>query len=131
MNSHWTISVLSWAALALLTGGGQRGDPSRLPLHGPVKTSMGEPLNASIEFRPSDANKRPVAIESVTDGEYHFDRTRGPTAGPTDIVVRRRQEDRLRPLAKSKPGPQKRSEWKQRRLIADDGQYLQDFTLED
>jgi hypothetical protein len=87
-------------------------------------------LNASISFLPSDGKKRPAATASVKDGVYRFDRTNGPTAGPTRVIVTRlNRRDLAFPSHGGKPAPPVQSEWKIAVDVADDGQYLQDFNL--
>jgi hypothetical protein len=118
--------------LALLPAGCRRGGVDRLPIHGTVKTTDGEQLNASITFLPSDGKKRPAATASVRGGIYRFDRTTGPTAGPTQVIVTRLalREESI-PSAGKKRAPPPHSPWKFAIDLADDGQYLQDFTLKD
>jgi hypothetical protein len=132
MSSYQTTVALLCAGLALFAAGCRRSGPDRVPLHGTVKTVSGDRFDASITFLPSDGKKRPAATASVRNGEYRFDRTNGPTAGPTKIIVRRfaRRDEALRAIAKRKPVPQARSEWTLAADVADDGRYVRDFTLE-
>ena len=90
-------------------------------------------LNASITFLPDDGKKRPAASESVTEGEYRFDRTNGPTAGRTKVLIRRidgRQHVPRTPQTKTNRKTPTKSEWTRFVNVADDGKYVQDFTLE-
>jgi hypothetical protein len=124
--------------LALLVAGCQRSGSDRLPIHGTVQTSAGEKFDASISFQPLAGN-RPVANGSVKNGEYSFDRSQGPTAGPTRVIVRRivgrenslmsRSRANGHPPAKSDPQP--RLEWTLSADVHDDGKYIQDFILKE
>ena len=83
--SLFLVSCFLWV---LLAAGCQRSGIDRLPIHGTVQTVAGEKFDASISFQPV-GGKRPVANWTVKNGEYRFDRTNGPTAGPTKVFVRR------------------------------------------
>jgi hypothetical protein len=130
MSSPRATLTLICLLLVLLPAGCRRGSTDRLPVHGTVKTAAGEQLNASITFLPSDGQKRPAATASVKDGVYHFDRTNGPTAGPTRVIVTRlaRREESF-PSRGNRPVPPAQSEWRFALDLSDDGRYLQDFTL--
>jgi hypothetical protein len=138
MSNHRAIFFLTCLLIVLLPTGCQRGGLDRLPVHGTVQTAKGEKFDASISFLPLEG-KRPVANGSVKNGEFHFGRSDGPTAGPTKVVVRRivhrdqtgasRTKPDVRPATET--GPQAKSEWTVSATVVDDGKYNQDFTLKD
>jgi hypothetical protein len=133
VSSSRTLIAVSLFGLALLPAGCRRSGIDRLPLHGTVKTAGGEKLNAAITFLPADGKKRPAATASVIQGEYRFDRVNGPTAGRTEVHIRRligRGESIPRSGVKTKPKASAKSEWTRFIDVADDGKYLQDFPLE-
>ncbi len=132
MSSHRTLVVTSCFSLALLSAGCRPSNIDRLPVHGTVQTAAGDKLNASITFLPDDGKKRPAASASVTEGEYRFDRTNGPTAGRTKVLIRRIDGRQRVPTPQTKTNRKTptKSEWTKVVNVADDGKYLQDFTLE-
>ena len=138
MCSRRALISLFCLSLALLSMGCRRGGLDRLPVHGTVQTAAGEKFDAAICFQPL-SGKRPAANGSVKNGVYRFDRSNGPMAGPTKVVVRRvghRDQtgtSRTKPAARraTKVGPPAKSEWVMNATVDDDGKYIQDFTLKD
>lgn len=138
MSSPSHLFLLLCSLLALFAAGCQQSGIDRLPIHGTVQTAAGEKFDASISFQPLDG-KRPVANGSVKNGEYRFDRSKGPTAGRARVVVRRivRREESLpsrsrtsgRSLAKDVSTAPR--EWTLTADVRDDGKYVQDFVLKD
>jgi hypothetical protein len=132
----------------LLFGCGRKG-LDRLPVHGTVTFANGEKPDCSIMFKPAKGQPGPSATTKVVNGNYQFDRTNGPTAGPHTVTVARIIHRSLQKLsdkkasAEKKPatnkktaadnqaGPDEKTEWTESADIADDGRYLQDFTLKD
>jgi len=123
---------MSCLGLALLSTGCRRGNVDRLPVHGTVQTVAGEKLDASIALLPAGGRKGPAANASVKEGEYRFDRVNGPTAGRTEVRIRRIDGRQRVPTlqAKTRRKTPTKSEWTKFVDVADDGKYVQDFTLE-
>ncbi len=150
MNSHRVVVVSLLLGLApLLAGCGQGSGVKRLPVHGTVAFANGETLNGSITFRPADG-LGPAATTKLEEGSYQFDRGNGPTAGPQIVIMRRvvsrsRIPDKKQAVQQYKQAaqqykqaqknkqaiPKSEGEWTSSADLADDGQYLQDFTLKD
>ncbi len=61
----------------------------RLPVRGDVTLPGGEQFNGSITFIPASGHRGPAATTTVKDGNYQFDRTNGPTAGPHHVIIKR------------------------------------------
>ena len=78
-----------WALVALgtLVVGCGEDHSARLPIWGTVSCATREKLNGSITFLPAKGKPGPAATTSLVDGEYHFDRNNGPTAGPHRVIV--------------------------------------------
>ena len=138
----------------LLFGCGRKG-LDRLPVHGTVTFANGEKPDCSIMFKPAKGQPGPSATTKVVNGNYQFDRSNGPTAGPHTVIVTRIVHRSFQPLADkkaaaekkaaadkkatankktvadNKAGPDEKTEWTESADIGDDGRYLQDFTLKD
>jgi hypothetical protein len=74
---------------ATLVGCGKGDGATRLPVVGAVWLSSGEKLTGSITFVPAAGHRGPAATTTLVDGNYRFDRSNGPTAGPHRVIVRR------------------------------------------
>ena len=105
----------------------------RVPVHGTVALASGEKLSGSITFLPAEGRAGPAASASLVEGSYKFDRSNGPTAGPHTVTVRRplTRTNLYRSRADTKTVAKKKMEWTRSADVLDDGQYLQDFTLDD
>src|SRR5437016_13607117 len=79
--------LLIWGAA--LTGCGGSSSVERLPVHGTVALAGGETISGSISFVPAKGASGPAATVSLIDGEYQFDRSNGPGAGPHQVIVQR------------------------------------------
>ena len=88
-----------------LVGCSRSGGEGRLPVYGTVTDADGEKINGSISFVPDQGRPGPSAIASVKDGEYRFDGTNGPMAGPHRVTVT--QTVAKDPSAKTAAIPQK------------------------
>ena len=138
MSSPPSLFLVTCFLWVLLAAGCQRSGIERLPIHGTVKTATGEKIDASISFQRI-GEKRPVANGSVKNGEYRFDRTNGPTAGPTKVLVRRivgregSLPSRMKAVGREPPeaDPAPKVEWTLSADVRDDGRYVQDFVLKD
>jgi hypothetical protein len=88
-----TNAVAAWCLVLLLAmtlvGCSRSNGEGRLPLYGTVTDSSGEKVSGSISFVPDQGRPGPSAIASLKDGEYRFDTTNGPTAGPHRVNVTR------------------------------------------
>jgi hypothetical protein len=105
----------------------------RLPVHGAITMASGEHLNGSITFIPTKGQSGPSATATVEEGKYQFNRNDGPTEGPHNVVVRRvvTHEAMLKAVAAKKPNRKNGAEWTRTADVKDDGQFLQDFALQD
>jgi hypothetical protein len=74
---------------ATLVGCGKGDGAARLPVFGAVSLESGEKLSGSITFVPTEGHRGPAATTTLVDGNYRFDRSNGPTAGPHRVIVRR------------------------------------------
>jgi hypothetical protein len=74
---------------ATLVGCGKGDGATRLPVFGAVSLPSGEKLCGSITFVPAEGHRGPAATTMLLDGNYRFDRSNGPTAGPHRVIVRR------------------------------------------
>jgi hypothetical protein len=113
-------------------GCGRGTTVDRLPIHGTVAKADGEQLNGSISFLPAPGQKGPSATTKLEQGKYAFDRANGPAVGPHKVIIKRvigREESR-KAIAAGQPTAQNGAEWILSVTIADDGQYLQDLTIE-
>jgi hypothetical protein len=124
-----------WILLGLLSlhcGCGSEHGVDRLPVHGTVKMAGGELLNGSITFRPKKDKPGPSATTNLAEGKYEFDSTNGPTAGPHDVIIRRvvKRADAHQPIAAKQGNQENGTEWNLSADVVDNGQYLQDFTLD-
>jgi hypothetical protein len=118
--------------LSLHCGCGREHRIDRLPVHGTVTMASGEQLNGSITFIPAPGQSGPSATTKLDEGKYEFDSTDGPTAGPHTVIIRRvvsRSVSR-KALAARQQNRGNASEWTLSADVADDGQYLQDLTID-
>ena len=117
--------------LSLDCGCGGEQDLNRLPVHGTVTMASGERLNGSITFLPAQGQSGPSVTTKLDEGKYEFDRTNGPTAGPHTVIIKRlvSRADSLKAIAAKQPSRVSGAEWTLSADVADNGQYLQDFTL--
>jgi hypothetical protein len=118
--------------LSLQCGCGRGHRVTRLPVHGTVTMASGERLNGSITFVPAQGRGGPSATTNLAEGKYEFDRTNGPTAGPHTVIIRRvvSRADSLKAIAARQPIRENRAEWTLSADVAENGQYLQDFTID-
>lgn len=118
--------------LSLHCGCGRESGVDRLPVHGTVKMASGERLNGSITFIPAQGQSGPSATTKLDEGKYEFDRTNGPTAGPHTVIVKRvvSRAVTLKAIAAKQRIRENGAEWTLSADVADNGQYLQDFTLD-
>jgi len=119
------------ALLSLPCGCGSETRLSRLPLHGTVKMPNGEQLNGLITFLPAEGQSGPSANAKLDQGKYEFDRENGPTVGPHTVKIRRvvSRADSLEAM-RAKQQPQVNGqEWTLSADLTDNGQYVQDFTI--
>lgn len=136
VNSHRAIAVSILVGLTLLlVGCGKGNGVDRLPVHGTVTLASGEKLSGSITFRPSDG-LGPAANTKLEEGNYTFDRSNGPSAGPQIVTVMRvvprsRVPDIKQAVPKNKKGvPKTPGVWSKPADVADDGQYVVNLTLD-
>jgi hypothetical protein len=101
-------------------------------MHGTVTLASGERLNGSITFLPAEGQSGPSATTKLNAGKYEFDSTNGPTAGPHTVILKRvvGRADTLKAIEAKQRLPENGAEWTLSVDIADNGQYLQDFTLD-
>jgi hypothetical protein len=119
-------------AISLFAGCRHHSGLDRLPVHGEVTAAGGEKINGMISFQPAAGRKGPAANASIKDGKYHFDRSNGPIAGPTKVIVKRilSRQEQMAMMTSKKPKPPRKGDWSRGVDIADDGQYVCDFTIE-
>jgi hypothetical protein len=135
--------VAFWPFAWLLLGAaGCRHDDgvARLPLSGTVSRAGGEKVNGSISFLPAQGRAAPAAVGSIVKGEYRFDKTNGPTAGASQVVIRPQAVKRASqpgtggnpPTAGKPAGPQRapKTEWEFPVAVPADGPYRFDFKLD-
>jgi hypothetical protein len=83
-----------WLVVAFTAGAAGCGRPDggveRLPVYGTVTRGSGEEISGSISFLPPKGQPAPAAVTSLVDGQYRFDRSDGPTAGPHRVVITRK-----------------------------------------
>jgi hypothetical protein len=105
--------------------------PDRLPLHGTVTMPNGERLSGSITFIPAQGHTGPSATAKLEEGKYEFDRTNGPTAGPHSVILRRvvSRADSQKAIRENQPNRENGAEWTLSADVAENGKYLQDFTV--
>ena len=48
-----------------------------------------EEINGSITFTPAEGSHGPAATAKLVQGEYRFDESNGPTAGPHRVIVKK------------------------------------------
>jgi hypothetical protein len=90
MTGPLRLSILSTLTLAaLVVGCGESEVLVRLPIRGTITRVNGEKISGAITFIPADAHKGPAATATVKNGNYAFDSTNGPTAGPHRVFVNR------------------------------------------
>jgi hypothetical protein len=87
--SRSVVRFVLLSAIVVIGGCRPQNEVSRLPVHGTVTTANGEKPNGSISFIPADGESGPAAMTVLTGGNYQFDRTNGPTAGPHQVIVRK------------------------------------------
>jgi hypothetical protein len=58
-------------------------------MFGAVALATGEKLSGSITLMPAKGNTGPAATTAIVDGQYRFDTTNGPTAGPHQVMIKR------------------------------------------
>jgi hypothetical protein len=94
--------------------------------------ASGERLNGSITFIPAQGQSGPSATTKLDEGQYEFDCTDGPTAGPHTVIIKRVvSRSRTHPTLASKQGNQESSaEWTLAVDVVDNGQYVQDLTID-
>ncbi len=89
-TKHRLVAAASAAvALAALAVGCGREGSGRAPVRGTVSLASGEKLSGSIAFLPSAGTKGPAATTRLVAGQYGFDHSNGPTAGPHRVIVTR------------------------------------------
>jgi len=112
---------------------------TRLPVAGTVTFANGEKLpDCSITFVPAEGSSGPSATARLLDGNYHFDRNNGPTAGPHRAIVRRNiSKTALMASLRGKgepsnapDAPEPKLEWTHMVDIPPKGPYQCDFTLD-
>ena len=93
----------------------------------------GEKLSGSITFLPAPGRPGPAATTKLAEGSYQFDRSNGPTAGPHTVIIRRvvSRAKMIERLKKGRLSRRLRKRMDSLRRIADDGQYLHNFKLND
>jgi hypothetical protein len=139
---RWTARGLRWEAMLSLVvaAGCTRSDGVvRLPVHGAVVDAEGEKIDGSITFLPDQGRSGPSAIASLVKGDYRFNASNGPTAGPHRVIVTRtRSKETLLQRAaakaratgsKSGGGVSQAAEWKFSREIPANGPFEFDFKL--
>jgi len=87
-----TVAARCFALLltAIVMGCGRPSGVERLPVFGTVTDAGGDKVSGSISFVPDQGRPGPSAIASIKDGEYRFDKSNGPTAGPHRVIVTRK-----------------------------------------
>ena len=134
MHGQRAIVVSILLGLVPLLGGCSKGrGVERLPVHGTVTLANGGKFSGSITFLPAGGRLGPAATTKLTDGSYLFNRGNGPTAGSQKVIVMRvvPRANVLNAIAEKKPMLATKTQWTQSADVADDGEYLHDFTLED
>lgn len=103
----------------------------RVPMHGTITMKSGEQLNGSITYQPEPGHKGPIANATVKDGKYEFDRVNGPTAGPHTVTITRivSRNDAMRTGRVQQPLGD-RAKWTFSAEVADDGQCVKDFAID-
>ena len=100
----------------------------------PVTLPSGEKLSGSITFLPAPGRPGQAATTKLAEGSYQFDRSNGPDGRPSTVIMRR-VVSRAKMIEALKKGRLSRrlrkEEWTGSAEIADDGQYLHNFKLND
>jgi hypothetical protein len=124
--------LILFGLLSLHGGCGRGHGIDRLPVRGTVMAAGGERLNGSITFVPARGQSGPSATTKLEAGKYVFDRTNGPTAGPHTVIIRRvvSRADTIKAIAAKQGTRENGAEWTLAADVADNGQYVQDFTLD-
>lgn len=126
--------------LVVLVGCSRSGGVPRLPVYGTVTHADGEKIDGSISFLPDQGRPGPGAVTSIVKGEYRFDKTNGPIAGPHRVIVTRLAGKTMLPKQGGNPkgqptGPKgaarspQNIEWKLSADIPAKGPYQFDFKL--
>ena len=102
-------------------------------MHGTVTIANGERLSGSITFLPDKGQRGPAATTGLVEGSYKFDRSNGPSAGPHTVLMKRIvPRSRIpEPHVSKQTIAITKAEWTTSADVADDGQYLHDFSLKD
>jgi hypothetical protein len=132
-------AALLVTVLALLPAGCGKAELGRLPVYGSVSCSSGEKLSGSISFLPDKGNSGPAATTGLVNGEYHFDRNNGPTAGTHRVVINKITHDRQATRALPPRGPrtdsgasavEEKTSWTLSADVPAGGPYRFDFKVE-
>lgn len=87
-NSYCRLII--WSCIAIqfsAIGCGRPAGPARVALEGAVLFDH-QPLKAGrIKFTPSDGNKGPTAVATITDGFYEFESRNGPVVGKNKVQI--------------------------------------------
>ncbi len=135
-NCRWTFTIF----LALsISGCGSSGGPQRMGLRGTVTNSKGEPINGTISITPVKGTLGPVANATISGGQYEFDRSSGPSAGPHQVIIKRMipkgdqlaNRDQVKPVGGDKKAQaDARAEWNLKLDLPAAGQERYDVKLD-
>jgi hypothetical protein len=124
----------------LLVGCGNAGGVARLPVGGKVVRADGKPMSGSISFLPAQGRSGPAATARLVDGKYQFDRSNGPTAGPSRVIVKQliskmaklaqRNGAPPNPSQSSAPAGREKMDWILSADVSKDGPFQCDFKLD-
>ena len=124
----------------LLIGCGKDSGVVRLPVGGKVVRADGKPLSGSITFLPAEGRPGPAATTRLVDGKYQFDRSNGPTAGPSRVIVKQvipkgkmlaeRNSAPPNPAQSSAPAGGGKMDWILSVNVSTDGPFQCDFKLD-
>lgn len=135
---------IGWQVLVLimLVGCSRSSGVPRLPVYGTITHPGGEKIDGSVSFVPDQGRSGPGAVTSLVKGEYRFDTTNGPLAGPHRVIVTRAAGKGMllkqggaskgQPAAlkdKDAAGARQVNEWKFSADIPANGPYQFDFKL--
>jgi hypothetical protein len=125
------VVMVLFGILSLLCGCDSETHVKRFPVHGTVTMASGEKLNGSITFLPAAGHSGPSATASLVEGQYTFDRTNGPAAGPHQVIITRivSRADSMKAIAAKQPPKANLAKWTFSAELTDDGPGVQDFTI--
>jgi hypothetical protein len=82
--------ICTFGLIGTLGGCGQHDRSNRMAIFGAVVLATGEKLSGSITLMPAKGYTGPAATTAIVDGQYRFDTTNGPTAGPHQVIIKRK-----------------------------------------